>query len=183
MDRSGTGVPRDGAFDATLALLAEGYDFIPNRCRRLGSDVFTTRLMLSPVTCMTGAEAAAIFYDHHRFTRRHAMPVSSFALIQDNGSVMVMDGDAHRRRKAMFLSLAGPDALRRLDAIAARHWHDAAVRWSRMDSIVLLDEAHLVLTLAVCEWAGLPLDLDEARRRAAEFAAMVDGTGAVGPRN
>lgn len=38
--------PRDRAFDSTLALLSEGYAVIPNRCRRYGTDLFATRLML-----------------------------------------------------------------------------------------------------------------------------------------
>ena len=36
------------------------------------------------------------------------MPRFFLSLIQDFGSVMVMDGEAHRRRKAMFLSLMTP---------------------------------------------------------------------------
>ena len=176
-------LPRDRAFDSTLALLSEGYAFIPNRCRRYGSDLFATRLMLSPALCMSGAEAARHFYDDHRFTRRHALPPSSFALIQDHGSVMVMDGAAHRRRKAMFLSLVGPEALRRLAETTTRHWRDAVARWSGQDAVILLDEAHLVLTAAICEWVGLPLSPEETRERATEFAAMIAGTGAIGPRN
>jgi fatty-acid peroxygenase len=42
------------ATDRTLALLSEGYTFIPERCRRLGIDVFETRIMLTKVVCMTG---------------------------------------------------------------------------------------------------------------------------------
>ncbi|AWN37562.1 cytochrome P450 [Methylobacterium radiodurans] len=176
-------LPRTGALDSSLALLREGYAFIPNRCRALGSDLFATRLMLSPVTCMTGAEAAARFYDGHRFTRRHALPAMSFALIQDQGSVMVMDGAAHLCRKAMFLGLVGAEALERLAAITLRHWRAAADGWARAEAVVLLDEAHRVLTAAVCEWVGLPLEPAEVAARAAEFAAMIDGTGAIGPRN
>lgn len=139
--------------------------------------------MLSRAICMSGSEAASHFYDDHRFTRRHALPPTSFALIQDHGSVMVMDGDAHRRRKTMFLSLVGAEALQRLADVVVKHWREAASRWSRMDEIGLLDEAHFVLTAAICEWVGLPLTPSEACDRATEFAAMVDGTGAIGPRN
>ncbi|WP_375408806.1 cytochrome P450 [uncultured Methylobacterium sp.] len=139
--------------------------------------------MLSPVICMSGREAASHFYDHYRFTRRHALPPTTFALIQDHGSVMVMDGDVHRHRKGMFLSLVGSDALRRFSDLFAEHWRRAVLRWATMDGVVLLDEAHHVITAAVCEWVGLPLTPDEVGVRAAEFAAMIDGTGAIGPRN
>ena len=50
-------VARILATDRTLALLYEGYSFIPERCRRLGTDVFETRIMLTKVVCMTGEEA------------------------------------------------------------------------------------------------------------------------------
>jgi fatty-acid peroxygenase len=180
---NGSAIPRDRAPDSTLSLLSEGYAFIPNRCRRYGSDVFAARLMLSPVICMSGREAASHFYDGDRFTRRHALPPTTFALIQDHGSVMVLDGDAHRHRKEMFLSLVGPDALRRFSDLLAEHWRRAVLRWATMDSVVLLDEAHRVITATVCAWVGLALPPDEIEARAAEFAAMVAGTGAIGPRN
>jgi len=182
-ERSSSAIPRDRAPDSTLSLLSEGYAFIPNRCGRYGSDLFMARLMLSPVVCMSGREAASRFYDHYRFTRRHALPPTTFALIQDHGSVMVLDGDAHRHRKEMFLSLVGPAALQRFSDLFAEHWRQAVLRWATMDSVVLLDEAHRVITAAVCEWVGLPLTSDEVGARAAEFAAMVAGTGSIGPRN
>ena len=40
--------------DSTLALLSDGYAFIPRRCQRYRSDVFETRLMLTKVVCMRG---------------------------------------------------------------------------------------------------------------------------------
>lgn len=39
-------MPRDQALDSTIALLNEGYAFIPNRCRRYQTDIFETRLLL-----------------------------------------------------------------------------------------------------------------------------------------
>ncbi|MBV8672326.1 MAG: hypothetical protein JOZ33_02730, partial [Acidobacteriaceae bacterium] len=86
-------IPRDTAWDNTVPLLfTEGYRFITNRCHRLGSDVFATRVMLRPVVCMQGAEAAQQFYHPERFTRRGALPLFAFKLIQDLGSVMALDG-------------------------------------------------------------------------------------------
>lgn len=164
--RNRSAIPRERAPDSTLSLLAEGYAFIPNRCRRHGSELFAARLMLSPVVCLSGREAASRFYDHYRFTRRHALPPTTFALIQDHGSVMVMDGEAHRHRKAMFLSLVGEDALRRFADLFTEHWRRAVPRWAARESVVLLDEAHRVITQAVCDWVGLPLapgDVDALR--------------------
>ena len=55
--------------DRTLALLSKGYTFIPERCRRHGTDVFETRIMLTEVVCMTGEEATRVFYEPGRFTQ------------------------------------------------------------------------------------------------------------------
>jgi fatty-acid peroxygenase len=176
-------IPQDTRLDSTLSLLSEGYAFIPNRCRRLDTDVFETRLMLTKAVCMSGAEAASQFYKADRFTRRYAMPRMSLSLIQDFGSVMVMDGEDHRRRKAMFLSIMGPEAMPRILELTAAHWRARAKRWAGMDSVVLFHEAHVPLCGAICEWAGLTLDEEEVEKRAHEFEAMVEGTGSLGPRN
>jgi fatty-acid peroxygenase len=176
-------IPRDPGIDSTLALLREGYTFIPKRCRQFGSDLFETRLMLERAVCMTGPDAARQFYRPDQVTRRGGLPQVSFSLIQDNGSVMVMDGDAHRWRKAMFLSLVQPAALDRLKEATAAHWRARLRRWPGRGDVVLLDEAHVALCAAVCEWAGLLLTPRQVERRAREFAAMVDGTGSIGLRN
>ena len=67
-------IPRDNSLDASLALLSDPYRFISNRCRRYRSDLFETRLLLRKTMCMTGPEAAQLFYDPSRFARRGAMP-------------------------------------------------------------------------------------------------------------
>lgn len=182
-DRTSGPIRRDPAPDSSIALLREGYGFIPTRCRQYGSDLFETRLMLKRAVCMTGADAAWQFYRPDQFTRRGGMPQSTFALIQDNGSVMALDGEAHRWRKAMFLSLVEPAALQRLADATAAEWRVRVRRWPGMAQVVMLEEAQLALCAAVCAWAGLALTSREVRRRMREFAAMVDGTGSVGPRN
>jgi fatty-acid peroxygenase len=98
-------IPRDPAFDSTLALLTEGYDFMAKRRRQLESDVFATRILLQDVVCMVGPEAARLFYEDERVTRRGAMPITTLTLLQDFGSVQMLDGAAHHCRKEMFMSL------------------------------------------------------------------------------
>ena len=86
--------------DSSIDLLREGYTFIPRRCDQLGTDGFRTRLLFKPVTCIHGADAAGMFYNGHRFTRQGAFPTSIMHLLQDEGSVQALDGDAHHHRKA-----------------------------------------------------------------------------------
>jgi fatty-acid peroxygenase len=178
-----TTIPRDRAFDSTLALLADGYTFISKRCRALRSDVFQTRLMFRKAVCVLGAEAAAMFYHPGRFTRRGAMPPTALMLLQDRGSVQQLDGDDHRGRKALFMAMTTPDGIRPLVDAAAAEWRERIGRWQRAQHVVLHDEVQGILCRAVCAWAGIPLTEAEARKRTRELAAMIDGAGSFGPRN
>ena len=95
-------IPRDEAFDSTLRLLREGYEFLPRRCRRLRSDAFETRLMLRRAVCVSGREAAALLYEQDRFTRKWAVPMPTLKLLQDRGSaarrLARLEGRPRRRR-------------------------------------------------------------------------------------
>lgn len=175
-------IPRDPTPDSTLALLEEGYAFIPKRCRRLGSDIFETRLMLKKAICVTGPDAVTMFYEDGRFTRAGAMPPTTLRLLQDKGSVQQLDGAAHHHRKQLFMALMGPDALDDMAASVANQWHAFIAKWAQQDEVVLQDEVEEVLTRAVCNWAGVPLQLAESAERTREFRAMIEGAGSAGPR-
>ncbi len=171
------------SMDNTLSLLSEGYEFIPKRCRRYDSDIFETRLMLTKAVCMMGEEAAEVFYEPGRFTRKGALPQTTLRLLQDKGSAQVMDGEAHRWRKRMFMSLMTPAGIRRLaDAIDDR-WRTRIGEWKGMGEVVLFHEVEEILCRAACEWAEVPLAESESRQRTREFSAMIEGAGSVGPRN
>ncbi len=178
-----TRIPRDAAMDSTLALMSEGYTFIGARCRRYGSDLFQARLLGRKAFCAQGEEAARMFYEPGRFTRRGAVPASALSLLQDKGSVSTLDGESHRRRKALFLRLMSPENVDRLGALFEAVWRAQLPRWRRSASVVLLPEVEAILCRAVCDWAGVPLDEDEVGSRTREFSAIIDGAGAFGPRN
>ncbi|HJQ28028.1 MAG TPA: cytochrome P450 [Rubrobacter sp.] len=171
------------AKDRTLALLSEGYAFIPERCRRHETDVFETRIMLTKAICMMGEEAVRVFYEPERFTRVGALPQTTLRLLQDKGSVALLDGEAHRRRKEMFLSLADPGGSERTADAMEGQWRARIGRWESMDKVVLLREVEEIFCRAACEWAGVPLTESEAGRRTREFSAMIEGAGSIGPRN
>ena len=111
-------IPRDGALDSTLALLREGYEFVSNRCNRYETDVFQARIMLRRTVCMRGVEAAKLFYDEQRMTRRGAAPLRLQLTLFGRGGVQSLDGQAHRHRKAMFMSLMSSESIA---AYAAKH--------------------------------------------------------------
>lgn len=176
-------IPPAPGFDNTTALLGEGYRFIGNRCDALGSDIFATRLLLRRVVCVRGAAAARMFYEPGRFTRKRAIPANTLAMLQDHGSTQDLDGEMHQVREAMLLVLQSPAARTRLVDLAEREWRSRFEHWPRRRSLVLLQEAQAVLCRAACAWAGVPLaSVDEEVLRTAEFSAMIDGAGSMGPR-
>ena len=67
-------IPSVTRFDSTLALLRNPYGFISDTCRDLGSDIFTTRVLLEQTICMTGAAAAEVFYNEEQLVRAGSMP-------------------------------------------------------------------------------------------------------------
>lgn len=145
--------------------------------------MFETRIMLTKVVCMMGEEAATVFYEPERFTRVGALPQTTLRLLQDQGSVAMLDGEAHRVRKRMFLSLADPAGSERLADVMEGQWRARIGRWENMDRVVLFREAEEIFCRAACEWAGVPLEDSEAVRRTREFSAMIEGAGSIGPRN
>ena len=174
-------IPRAAGVDNTIPFLREAYTFVSRRCDKLGSDLFTTRIMLTPVVCMRGAEAARIFYDGDRFTRQGAMPQTVLRLLQDKGSVQGLDGAAHRRRKAMFMSLMSPEGIARIAELLERHWRAALPRWTSMSEVKLLPEVGHILCQTACDWTGVPLTEREAPAMSRELQAMIQQAGHVGP--
>ncbi|MYZ49743.1 cytochrome P450 [Propylenella binzhouense] len=174
-------IPRDRGFDATLALLREGYRFLPNRWARFGTDIFETRLLLRRAVCIGGPEAAELFYGGGRFERAGAMPNRVLKLLQDEGSVQLLEGMPHRHRKEMFLAMMEPARRERLAAIFAARWREALAARADRSRIVLFDMVREVLTRTVCEWAGVPLREADVPIVAAELGAMIDNVATFGP--
>jgi fatty-acid peroxygenase len=175
-------IPNDRNPDNTMALLFEGYNFISDRCRRFDSDLFETRLLLEKTICMTGPEAARLFYDEELFQRQGAAPKRMQKTLFGTPGVQGLDGEAHRHRKAMFMSLMTPESIRRLAELTSQSWLTDIGEWERHRELVLFDHVRRVLCRAVCEWAGVPLPQEDVERRADEFEAMIDGAGGMGLR-
>src|SRR5690606_1374082 len=91
--------------------------------------------------------------------------------------------EAHRHRKAMFMSLMTPEAIGRLAELTEEVWGTYQNNWQAMEEAVLFDEAREILCRSVCLWAGVPLKEAEVRRRSDDLEAMIDGPAAVGPRH
>ncbi|GHH36194.1 cytochrome P450 [Streptomyces candidus] len=172
--------------DDTLPLLMKGYAWLPDARRRNGEGPLWTRLAGRRAVALHGTDAVHWFYDERNVRRQDALPGPLLDTLFGRGAVHTLDGEAHRTRKAMFLTaLREPRAVGELADLAAVEWDRAAERWADREEIVLFDETAEVLTRAVCAWAGvaLPEGRDGARRTAEDLVAMVDGFATAGPRH
>jgi fatty-acid peroxygenase len=171
-------IPRD-KYDDTLALFSEGYNFIRNRCARYHTDIFATRLLLKPVICTLGEDAAKMFYHPGRFARSAAMP-STNLMLRQNGSVQVTQGTVHTQRKHIFLT---GDNIGRMATAMQEEWRQRLSQWEQKDELVLHRELREILSYASYRWAGIPLNAEEAQQRTRELGAMIDGAGSLGPKS
>ena len=179
-----TDIPDSTRFDESLQLLHEGYGFISNRCQALHSDVFQTRLLGRRTVCLKGEPAARLFYDEALFTRKEAAPLLLQATLLGRGGVQGLDGEAHRARKRMFMSLMTKPGVESLVAQVGREWdlrmHQlSAAPDAPRDLFIQVQE---IFCTAVCVWAGVPLKAEEVPRMRADLGSLIDGAGSVGPR-
>lgn len=138
-------IPHDKSLDNSLTLLKEGYLFIKNRTERYNSDLFQARLLGKNFICMTGAEAAKVFYDTDRFQRQNALPKRVQKSLFGVNAIQGMDGSAHIHRKMLFLSLMTPPHQKRLAELMTEEWKAAVTRWEKADEVVLFEEAKEIL--------------------------------------
>ncbi|MEV2239365.1 cytochrome P450 [Micromonospora sp. NPDC049891] len=168
--------------DNTLPLAVRGYAWLPNRLRRVDSDVLRTRLLGQRAVALRGPAAAEWFYDERHVRRHGAIPEPVRGTLFGRGAVHTLDGDAHRVRKAMFMALLNGGGVDDLVSRAEGAWDEAVPSWAGR-RVVLFDEAAQVLTRAVCDWTGIPVRRDEVPALAADLVAAVDGFATAGPRH
>jgi fatty-acid peroxygenase len=80
------------------------------------------------------------------------------------------------------MELLTGDNLQGLVELFRADWRTRASTWQRTATLRLHSEAEKILCQAVCAWAGVPAAREVIDRRARSFAAMIEGSGALGPR-
>ena len=176
-------VPQDKSLDKTLALLNEGYLFIKNRVNEYQSDIFETHLLGQKVICMTGEDAAKVFYDSERFYRNGATPKRVQKTLFGVGAIQSMDGENHIHRKHLFMSLMTTPQQNQLAKLTMEQLEDSIKKWKDKKQIILFDETKLILCKVACQWAGVSLNESEIKELSEDFGSMVDSFGSVGPRH
>lgn len=177
------GIPRDDRFDSTLALARDPYRYISEQTRRRGADLIEMRFLLQPTIAMSGPAAARMFYESPHLIRKGAMPGRVRKTLLGEGGVQGLDGREHRHRKLMFMDLMSRQSIEELTRETHTALRAAATHWATMDRVTLYGEVCDVLTIAVCEWAGLRLAAEEVKPVAHSLTLMFDAAGAIGPRH
>jgi fatty-acid peroxygenase len=171
-------------FDQSLPLLAQGYAWLPDRRRAAGRGTVQTRLLgVRRTLGVVGPAGARFLYDEDHVRRSGALPEPVVSTLFGHGAVHTLDGEPHRVRKAMFVHLLmGSGVADLVDRVGAA-WDDAVPRWAEQPRVVLMDEAAVVLTRGVCDWAGVPVPADELPALAADLTTLVDGFATGAPRH
>lgn len=175
------GVPHLPVLDATRLLLREGYPFIYERRRALGSDAFTARVLGRRALFFGGPAAAELFYDESRMQRAGAVPITIKRSLFGAGGVQELDDDAHKERKALFMSLMTEVRLETLLEFTAEAWSEALLRGPQR-RVVIFDQASRVFCRSVCAWLGIPLSVEHHVQLTDNCVRMVDGFASAGIR-
>lgn len=120
---------RTPLFDDTLALAIQGYGRLPNRRRRGDAEVVRARLLGPRAVGLCGPEAAPLFDDEGHIRRGKAIPEPVLNTLFGHGAVHTLDGERHRHRKSMFMSLMSPRSVAALTEHTTAAWDEAVAAW------------------------------------------------------
>lgn len=167
--------------ELTVRLLRDGYRAV-SRLREAngGADWFRARMLGRRALVVRGEDAVRTFYDPDLVTRTGAIPAPIRLLLFGPGAVHGLNGEAHARRKRIFLSIVDRAAVDRLAEEVARRLDDATAGWPSSGSVRLFDELVQVYGPAVLRWAGTGAEGPEVQRISRELAKIVDGFGVAG---
>ena len=90
-------------------------------------------------------EAAEVFYDTEKFKRKNAAPNRVLQTLFGKNGVQSLDGQNHKHRKEMFMSIMSPNEIEKLTDIIKKQWEIAVDKWEQMDKVILYEEAKEII--------------------------------------
>jgi fatty-acid peroxygenase len=169
--------------DQTLLAAIKGYAWLPDLRREAGGGPVHLRVMGQQAVGICGPEATRFFYAASNLERHTALPSLVVSTLFGKGAVHTLDGDAHRARKALFVSLLMSDGYDEAAKLTGEAFDEAADSWRGGGPVTLFDESAKAIARGMTRWTGVPLKDDEVDGLAADLLAMVDGFATVGPRH
>lgn len=176
-------MPREEGIDQSLKLLREGYLYVSNRCQSFHSNIFETRLLGKKTICMRGKEAAELFYDTEKFKRTLATPNRTIQTLTGKHGVQSLDGEEHKHRKELIMSIMTPDLIAKLIDITRNEWELSINEWSQKKKIGLYQETKVLLCKSAFKWVGIPLLEHEVKMLTKDLGRMFESAAAFGPKN
>lgn len=171
-------IPKDRGWDNRIQLMLEGYLFVQNRCNHLDTDVFQTKLGGKNVICMSGQEAAEIFYDEEKFERLKVLP--QIKLTPNANEKMSIHNLDDKQWEQLFNELLSSTRINELNSLYLKKLQERLENWTKQEQIIFFDEMKQLLTEVACQWTGIPVNDEELKIRTDEIFALIDPFETVG---
>ncbi len=169
--------------DSALNVLIKGYPNFQEQFEKENTDILNKHLLLKKTIILRGEEAAAVFYDQDKFQRKGATPKRFQKTLFGQGGVQGLDGEAHIKRKALFMQCMTKDSIASLNEKFLEFLKDYSKKWERQEEVVLFKEMEKILMQAACSWVGVMLYPHEVKNKTALMSMMIDASGGVGLRH
>ncbi|UQU63707.1 hypothetical protein COUCH_32715 [Couchioplanes caeruleus] len=135
--------------DQSVPAAIKGYAWLPDLRRAAGELPVPMRVMGRPAVGVCGTEATEFFYGDGHLERHTALPHPVVATLFGKGAVHTLDAEAHRARKALFVSLLMDDGFETVAELAGEAFDRAADSWRGGPPVTLFDESAKVIARAV----------------------------------
>lgn len=169
--------------DSAINVLFKGYENFKEQFEKENTDVLSKHLLLEKTIVLRGKKAAAEFYDLDKFERQGATPKRFQKTLFGEGGVQGLDGEAHRKRKALFMQCMSKDSIASLKKDFIHLLREHSKKWEEENEVVLFSEMEKILLKAACSWTGVELHPEEVKNRTALMSMMIDASGGIGLRH
>ena len=130
--------------------------------------------------CLSGKEAASLFYREEYFKRQGVAPMRIQKTLFGKSAIQGLDGEEHKRRKKLFMTLLTNEYEDRLLAIIAANLENALTCFEKKKSVNLFRESRAILLQSVCKWAGVSYKESKKNQLIRDFTLMIYSFGRVG---
>src|SRR5690625_2651865 len=175
-------IKRDKGLDNTLKVMKQGYLYITNQRKRLGSEnIFETRALGGKkIIVISGKDAAELFYDNDKIERAGTLPKRVVNTLFGKGAIHTTTGKKHIDRKALFMSLMTEGNLKHLRELTRNHWYMNTQKMEQMDRINIYRESIVQLTKIGTKWAGVQAPEEKIEEIATDMDIMIDSFKGLG---